>query len=201
MKSYNFIFLVLLLCQSIYGQNSCFDDANKYRSQYLNQDHISFDSLTVHLKKGEEMIVNCLFPNDTFTTVKNKHTSLKDFKGKILVINFWSIHCAPCINEIPSFHALTKKYNKDLAVLAFTLDSKEEISNYLQKHEFNVEVIADAKLFVQKYSLGSGLPFSILVDKTGKIIYVKSGGETDPEKRLDLYNELSPVIDKSLQKK
>lgn len=145
------------------------------------------------------MLLHCTFPNDTFTTAKGSHLSIDKYKGKIRIINFWSIHCPPCINEIPSFHSLQKKYKKDLVVLAFTLDSQKEIIHYLQKKTFNAEITADARDFVEKYSLGSGYPFTIVVDKAGKIIYVKSGGNAEPEHQSDLYYELAPVIDASLK--
>lgn len=197
-KTLSFVLLLPLL--SLQAQKSCFENAVEYRSVYLNQTSIPFDTLMFHMKKSEQMIVGCSFPNDTFTTLTNKHMALDNLKGKIRVVNFWSVYCAPCINEIPSFTALQKKY-KDLVVLAFTLDKKKEVAGFLKQHSFNAQIVPEAGDFVNKYALGNGYPFTVVIDKAGKIIYVKSGGETDKERQLDLFNELQPVIDASLQKK
>jgi thiol-disulfide isomerase/thioredoxin len=190
----------VIFCNSSYSQKSCFEEAVAYRFQYLNRTPIEFDSLLIYLKKGQEMLIGCTFPNDTFTTVNNKHLALDSFAGKILVINFWSVHCPPCVNEIVSFHELQKKY-KNLVVLAFTLDSKKEVTEFLKKNSFNARIVAEANSFVEKYSLGSGYPFTLLTDGARKIVYVKSGGKTGPENQMDLFNELSPYIDQILKNK
>lgn len=200
MKKILCIFIFLAFCNSSYSQKSCFDTAMAYRYQYMNRTPIEFDSLLYYLKKGQEMIVGCTFPNDTFTTVTNKRLALDSFPGKILVINFWSIYCPPCVNEIPSFHKLKETY-PDVEVLAFTLDSRKDITQYLSKHQFNAQIIADARDFKKNYSLDNGYPFTILVGKDRKILFAKSGGLATPEHQMDLFDELSPVIEKNLKNK
>lgn len=180
-----------------FAQLSCFDAANQYRTKYLEQTSIDFDTLSVYLRKGEHMLLGCTFPNDTFVTIKNKTRSINQYKGKVLIVNFWSIHCPPCVNEIASFHALQKKYPRS-SVVAATLDNKSELDAWLQKHSFDADIIPEAISFVHKYSLGNGYPFTIVIDPLGKIIYTKSGGEAGKEHQLALYKELSPIVEKAL---
>ncbi len=193
------IFITLsLLLEDTYAQKSCFDAANEYRRPYLERTSISFDSLMHHMEKGYNMLVGCQFPNDTFTTFKGKQLSIDKLKGKFLVLNFWSVHCPPCVNEIPSFHGLKKKY-RNLTVLAFTLDSRKDIAGFLKKKKFEVEIIPEAESFVKNYSLGSGLPFTLLIDRQGKILHIINSGDTDPAGQMNLYNELCAIIDRSLK--
>lgn len=145
------------------------------------------------------MVLGCQIPNDPFTNMKDQKLSLKKYKGEIVVINFWSIYCPPCVNEIPSFHALQKKYGKKLQVLAFTLDQKADLVEFFKKHEFNAEIMPDARSFVGKYAMGSGYPFTLLLDTAGKIIHYIRGGKTEPDNQLNLFNELSPIIEKSFK--
>ncbi len=196
-----FILPFLFCLTALFGQQTCFDASDKYRKQYLDRDGIAFDSLMIYMKKSYDMVLGCQIPNDPFTNIKDQTLSLKKYKGKVVVINFWSIYCPPCINEIPSFHALQEKYGKKLRVLAFTLDQKTDLLEFFKKHAFNAEIMPDARSFVGKYALGSGYPFTLLVDPAGKIIHYISGGKTAPENQMDVFNELVPLIDKALKKR
>ncbi len=197
--------IALFVCQNFFGQLNCFDAANKYRYDDLLKDSIRsnypFDSLTVYIKRAQAMTLNCQLINDTFTTVAGKHSSIHNLKGKVLIIDFWSVYCAPCINAFPSFNALLKKYPDKLNVLGVTLDQKQAVLNLLGKHEFNAEIIADARLFFEKYSLGSGYPLTMLIDKTGRIIHYKSGVSQELEDSMEVYNQFAPLIETTLKQK
>lgn len=201
------LFTIICLCflHGMFGQKSCFEEANRYRFDSWLKDstksNLPFDSLTAHIRRSQQMLINCRFPNDTFTTLSGKHSSLGKYAGKILIIDFWSVYCAPCVNAIPSFHALQKKYGKNLTVLGVTLDSKDAILKFLPKHPFNVDIVADARTFFEKYSLGSGYPLTLVVDKKGRIIHFRSGVKIEEESSMEVFNEFTPVIDKALKQK
>jgi len=63
-----------------------------------------------------------LAPNFTLLDTDGNNISLSDFKGKIVIVNFWTTWCGPCRYEIPDLVELYKKYNKDLIVLGISLD-------------------------------------------------------------------------------
>jgi hypothetical protein len=90
---------------------------------------------------------------------------------------------------------------KDVEVLAFTLDSKKDITEYLKKNTFDAHIIAEANDFKKKYSLDNGYPFTILVDKDRKILFAKSGGFAAPEHKMDMFKELRPYMEESLKNK
>ncbi|MGZ3864105.1 MAG: TlpA family protein disulfide reductase [Bacteroidia bacterium] len=201
------IFSLCILCfvQMSFAQKACFDAANKYRFDDLMKDSVKanypFDSLTAYIKRAQAMTINCQLPNDTFTTIKGKHSSLHKLKGKVLIIDFWSVYCIPCINAFPSFNALLKKYNGKLEVLGVTLDMKDKVLSLLEKHEFNAGIVADARKFFENYSLGSGYPLTMLVDTKGRVIHYRSGVAQELEDPMEVFNELSPLIDKVLKQK
>ena len=62
--------------------------------------------------------------------------SLKSFRGKPLLINFYTVNCAPCIKEIPKLNAL-KHLNPDLQVLAITPDSPQEAAAYAEERRLS----------------------------------------------------------------
>lgn len=199
------LLVFIFLQQTLFAQKRCFDAANKYRYDDLLKDSVKsnypFDSLTAYIKRAQAMTLNCHFPNDTFTTINGKHSSIYKSKGKAVIIDFWSVYCIPCINAFPSFNALLKKYDGNLTVLAVTLDMKDKVISLLQKHAFNAEVVADAKSFFENYSLGSGYPLTILLDKDSRVIHYRSGVAVELEDPMDLYKEFSPLIDAVLKQK
>ena len=85
--------------------------------------------------------------------------------------------------------------------MAISQDKKADIKTFLTKHIFKAEIISDAESFINKYNLGSGYPFTLLLNKEGKIVFVKSEGGETSESQMDLYKELSPLIDAELTKK
>jgi thiol-disulfide isomerase/thioredoxin len=199
------VYILLFTCQLSYSQKTCFDAANKYRFDDLLKDSVKsnypFDSLTAYIKRAQAMTINCRLLNDTFTTVSGKHLSIDGLKGKMLIIDFWSVYCIPCINAFPSFNALLKKYPKDLMVLGVSLEQKQIILNSLKKHAFHADVVAEAKTFYDTYSLGSGYPLTMLIDKNGRIIHYKSGVSQELEDPMEVYKQFSPLIEAALKQK
>ena len=63
-----------------------------------------------------------LAPNFTLLDTDGNNVSLSDYKGKVVIINFWTTWCGPCRYEIPDLVRLYEKYNQDLIVLGISLD-------------------------------------------------------------------------------
>ena len=57
-----------------------------------------------------------------FKDHQEKEISFSEFRGKVLLVNFWATWCAPCIKEIPSLDRLKSKFEKNFDVIAISLD-------------------------------------------------------------------------------
>jgi len=66
------------------------------------------------------------------TDINNKKINLKDEKGKIIVLNFWFIDCAPCRMEMPDLNDLVEKYkgNDSVLFIAVALDTRSDIKDF-----------------------------------------------------------------------
>ena len=63
--------------------------------------------------------------------------SFADFKGKLLVINFWYINCGPCIIEMPYLNNLVREYqNEDVQFLGLSFDTVLDIKSFIETTEF-----------------------------------------------------------------
>ena len=111
-------------------------------------------------------------PAFTLEDLDGNSVSLQDYKGKVLLINFWATWCPPCKDEIPSLNQLHKKYSgKDFAVIGISTDDKKKaIVKFIKKHkvDFIIPHDKDGKI-MREYKVFS-LPTSFLIDKQGNIV-------------------------------
>jgi peroxiredoxin len=122
------------------------------------------------------------FPDLTVETEQGK-INLADYRGKVVVLNYWATTCAPCIAEMPGLNQLVKKYRtKDVLFLAI-LDDPENLAAFKKKHAFD---------YLQGFSnddienlLGKTFPRNIIIDRNGVILYNHTGGSQNTADDLD----------------
>ena len=111
-------------------------------------------------------------PEVAFIGVDNKPRTLADYKGKVVLVNFWATWCAPCVSEMPSLEQLQKSMGKDkFIVLPLSLDgpTRAKVAPFYQDKK-----LADLGIYFDKgrkamQALGvSVLPTSILIDASGR---------------------------------
>ena len=107
----------------------------------------------------------------TFLDTKNTQLDLKDFKGKLILLNFWATWCAPCKEEMPSLDLLQSNKNlKNLKIFPINVgkDNIEKASNFFKDLKIkNLDVYFDSPVtLAKKFSL-RGIPTSILLNKDG----------------------------------
>lgn len=120
-----------------------------------------------------------VLPEFKLTDINGKTVSLKDFKGKYVLIDFWASWCGPCKGEMPYLKNIYNKYkNKGLVVISISCDKgikqwKKAVAmekmNWIQLHDPNSIVFDQNGV--------RGIPRILLLDKQGKIIGDKLRGE------------------------
>ena len=130
--------------------------------------------------------------------LNDKQVSLKDYAGKVVLVNFWATWCDPCRTEIPWLMELRKKYNdKGFEVLGVAMDDegKNVVQPFVEKERFEVNgqklpmdypilLVGDsdaADKFLGGIGGIVGLPTSVLVSRDGKRVK-NTIGPVDPEK-------------------
>ena len=105
---------------------------------------------------------------------------LRDFKGKVVLLNFWATWCMPCRKEMPSMEALRQKYSQqDLLVVAISIDegAKSRVASYVKSLQLGFPILLDPEGEVSDLYKVSGLPASYLIDRNGKLISRIVGSE------------------------
>jgi len=100
-----------------------------------------------------------------------QQTTLKTFKGNVILLNLWATWCSPCVEEMPALSQLQNKYfGRGLKIVTVSEDSSaQKVEAFFKKHGIsNLPVFLDDKMALLK-SVGSrGLPVTILFDRQGK---------------------------------
>lgn len=101
--------------------------------------------------------------------IQGKSWSLKELRGKIVVLNFWFTSCPPCVREIPELNKLVADYkDKEVVFLGLAYNTTEQVSTFLKKRDFNYNQITNSKEIDKLYKINSW-PTSIVIDKNGII--------------------------------
>lgn len=107
-------------------------------------------------------------PGFSFTDLEGRKHDLKDFTGKIIILNFWASWCAPCVQEFPALLRIARE-NKGLVLIALSSDAREEdIQRFMRKQTEptpNVYIARDAEDVTLKLFGISRLPETIIADQ------------------------------------
>lgn len=123
-------------------------------------------------------MVNQDAPAWTLKDLDGKAVSLADFKGKVIVLDFWATWCPPCREEIPGYIELQKKYGKDgLVVIGVSLDQKgpAQVKKFAEKNGMNYSVVMGDGKIVDAFGSFTSIPTTFLINREGKIVHQKSG--------------------------
>ena len=106
-----------------------------------------------------------------FTVTDSEHTvSLHDYRGKIVVLNFWSAHCAPCIAEMPSLVQLQKRMGDKITVLGVAVDTEnDDYHAFLQKHGIDFLTVLDSAKSSYNLYGATGYPETTIIDRNGMV--------------------------------
>ena len=115
--------------------------------------------------------VDDVAPEFSLKDLAGRTVRLSDFKGKVVLIDFWATYCLPCHDAIPAFGQLYEKYRLEgLEVVGISVDAYAgHIPDFVKDHDMKYTVVLDpTQETAEVYGL-SQLPTTVLVGRTGKI--------------------------------
>jgi peroxiredoxin len=128
-------------------------------------------------------------PDFTLPALDGKSVRLSEHRGKVVLIDFWSTTCDPCMVEMPHLVDLYKKHkDKGFVVLAISLDgpeSRAQVSSVVHDKNMVFPVLLDEETtVVGKFNPKKEMPFAVLVDRDGSIVHKRGGYTVGDEKKL-----------------
>lgn len=110
-------------------------------------------------------------PAFTLTDLNGSSVSLSDFRGKVVILDFWATWCPPCKREIPDFIKLQSQYGSNgLQVVGIALDQPDKVRSFAQQNGMNYPVLMGNDQIAALYGGIEGIPTTFIVDKNGDIV-------------------------------
>lgn len=129
-----------------------------------------------------------------FMGLDDKPQALEQWRGKVLVVNFWATWCAPCREEIPTFIKFQDQYGaRGVQFVGLAIDQKERVGPYARDIGINYPVLVgglESMDFARQVGNSRGvLPFTLVLDRSGKVVTTEIG-ILKPEKLESLLKPL-----------
>jgi len=129
-------------------------------------------------------------PQVKLKDLKNQSQNLETITaGKISLINFWATYCVPCRKEMKYLDQLNKSYaDQNVQVIGISIDDSRtvgRVKSLVKSQKLSYSILLDTEQKLYKNFNTSAMPFSILVDTQGKIIWEHTGYVPGDEKQME----------------
>jgi peroxiredoxin len=140
-------------------------------------------------KEKVGLAVSNIAPDFTLKDMEENSHTLSEYRGKVVLVDFWATWCPPCVVEIPHFVKLYNQYKeKGFVILGASLDNnRKKLENFVKEQEINYPILVNSGKVSTVYAV-QAIPTAYLIDKEGKIrkkfVGYRPGYEKEIEKIL-----------------
>ncbi len=136
-------------------------------------------------------------PSFDLNNLEGAKTSLEQFRGKVVLLNFWATWCQPCTKEMPAMQIAHDTLGKQgLVVMAVNeLEEEYKVRSHIQEHQHTFEVLMDPDNHVANMYGVVGLPVTVFIDKTGHVRKIVKGGLLTEQFILET---VQPLLDETV---
>jgi thiol-disulfide isomerase/thioredoxin len=127
--------------------------------------------------------------------VDGKPVTSAQFKGKVVVLDFWATWCPPCKTEIPGYVKLQKKYADDgLVIVGVSVDTEgpAPVKKFMKDYGINYPIVMGDDDIVAAFAPIEGYPTTFIIDRDGKIRNKKLGREATESYEKEILAVLKP---------
>ncbi|MCD6186731.1 MAG: TlpA family protein disulfide reductase [Desulfuromusa sp.] len=115
----------------------------------------------------------------TLTNMQGEQISLSQYRGKVVILNFWATWCPPCREEMPSMERLYRNHkDQGLVMLAINVDEngKKAVSQFLRRTPYSFQILLDSDNVAQNAYGVFRFPESFIIDRNGMMVKKIIGG-------------------------
>jgi thiol-disulfide isomerase/thioredoxin len=148
--------------------------AGVFSSQWISQTGVASDPS-----------IKAFFAN-TWRAPDGQSVNSENWRGKVLVINFWASWCPPCVEEMPALDKIAQEYaSKNVSIVGIGIDSPSNIRDFLQKTPISYPIVIGgpegSNLSKQMGNSQGALPYTVIINTKGKSTYTKLGKISEEE--------------------
>lgn len=149
-------------------------------------------------KPGAEMSetekLTAIVQEATITAVDGSVVDLDDYKGKVVMLDFWETWCTPCIRSFPGMEKAMQEHPDDFVVIAISpgfMDTDEDMNSFIAENAYSF-VWAKGVDLATALNI-EGIPYKVFLDRSGNVHSVEMGSrgpEQDYQKLIELIDTL-----------
>lgn len=147
-----------------------------------------------HAERGATASTAALF-QASFPDITGKEQALAQWKGRLLVVNFWATWCPPCVKEMPDLQTVAQEYrDRGVAVVGLAIDNPKAVAAFREQHGITLPLLVagagGSELGRLLGNQAGALPYTILIDRKGRIVQSRMGQVDAAQLRLWLDAQL-----------
>ncbi len=162
-------------------------------SSYLN--NVSFLLANSGKKTSDSSIT--LAPSISWKDSLGNYMSLEDFRGKVVILNFFATWCGPCNHEMPYFQHIADSLGYKVSVIAVSIDDGDSsystltsLNRYADKRKISFQIISDPhQKAYSNFGAKDFIPWTFVIDRTGNVVHTERG-------MFDSAKVLTDIIDR-----
>jgi peroxiredoxin len=120
-------------------------------------------------------------PDFKLSDLNGNSVGLTSMRGKVVLLDFWSASCGPCIREMPMIEAIGEAHKADLIVWGVSFDQPDRDKKWLLQHQRALPTLSDADFVVSDLYKVPGIPAIVLIGMDGKIKNYWEGAVSQPD--------------------
>jgi thiol-disulfide isomerase/thioredoxin len=138
-------------------------------------------------RQSETLEIGRPAPSFRLPDLNGQQVSLDQFKGKVVLLDFWATWCGPCRMIMPLLENLQKEYPDTLVLLAVNLqESREEVREFMRQEKLHSRVVLDEQGAVGSLYGAEAIPMQVLIDKSGIVRSVMTGFNDTKKMRKEI---------------
>ena len=131
------------------------------------------------------VIVGSQAPSFSLTSLDGTTVKSSTLKGNVVVLNFWATWCQPCMSEIPELKKLAASSKVKVIGIALDQDGVKTIRPFVASNNINYTVLVGDEEVFQRFN-GVGIPYTLLLDSSQRIVKIYRGPTTEAALEQDL---------------
>ena len=127
-------------------------------------------------------------PSFAVRTAANENVTDTSLRGRIVVLNFWSTTCAPCVRELPELQQVEDSSEATVVGIALDEGGWEAVRPFVERHHITYRVALGDEALFERFG-GVGIPYTVVLDRSQRVVKVYRG----PVTREALENDIRAI--------
>ena len=137
-----------------------------------------------------------LAPDFTATLADGSSFTLSDYRGSVILLNFWASWCGPCVGEMPAFEQLNNEYGDEVVILAVNcMEDENTVNQFITDNGYTFPIAYDANGSISDLYPTDGIPYTLVIGTDGTVLETFLGADSADVQ----YREYKSAIDAALQ--